>query len=157
MRKSIQLILFLAVCGFAIFAAVPVGTVSSSGPFELGGATVRTEGVPSWPLVAGDAIQAGPQSIFVRLKDGTRVTLRAQSRAIVEQREGGLSFRLLVGSMAVLPVANSNLLFYKNSQLVSAPVSSETVFAVSAPAGSQPAADVVRSALRPPPTPVSSR
>lgn len=158
MRKSTQIFLLLgsSLC-CAGFAAAPVGTASSSGPFELGGATVRTEGVPSWPLVAGDAIQAGPQSIFIRLKDGTRVTLRAQSRAIVEKREGGLSFRLLSGSMAVVPVANSNLSFYRNSQLVSAPVSSETVFAVSAPAGGRPTGDGSLLVRRPPPTPVSSR
>jgi len=158
MRKTIQISLLLGSClCCASFAAAPVGTASSSGPFELGGATVRPEGVPSWPVVAGDAIQAGPHTIFIRLKDGTRVTLRAQSRAIIEEREGGLSFRLLTGSMAVVPVANSNLSFYRNSQLVSAPVSSETVVALSTPAGSKPAGDASLSARRPLPTPVSTR
>src|SRR5690349_2315271 len=43
--------LLVAVAGLSL-AASPVATVSSAGSFALRGATVKTDGVPSWPVMA---------------------------------------------------------------------------------------------------------
>ena len=148
------------------FAAAPVGTVSASGSFELGGTAVRAEGVPSWPLVAGTAVKAHAVPVVIRMKDGTRVMLRAQSQVIVEERAGGLALRLLSGAMSVAPAANSTLTYYRNSELVPASKSSNptSAFEVKIPlVASQAAkaaldADAMNlAARRPPPPPVSSR
>ncbi len=159
MRKTIQTAcLFATTLCYSSFAAAPVGTVTSESPFQLGGAGVRTDGVPSWPLVPGEAVTAGAKNVVIRLKDGTRVNLRAQSRAVVEERAGGLSFRLLSGSMSVLAGAASTTLIFKNTEQVTAPPKVETAFAVTTPAAGQLASgDAVNSVRRPPPRPVSSR
>ena len=148
------------------FAAAPVGTVSASGSFELGGTAIRAEGVPTWPLLAGSPIKANAVPVVIRMKDGTRVMLRAQSQAIVEERAGGLALRLLSGAMSVAPAANSTLTYYRDSELVPASKSSSptSTFEVKIPvvasqAAKAPlAADAMNLAVRrPPPAPVSSR
>jgi hypothetical protein len=59
-----------------------LGTVTSSAPFQLRGATVNPgQGVPSWPAMAGDSIKAGPALTIVTFTDGSVVTLEPDSAA----------------------------------------------------------------------------
>ena len=67
----------------AILAAVPmlcaqgqVATVTSTAPFQLRGANVTTDqGVPSWPVMPGDAIKAGSAPVIITYADGSSIIL----------------------------------------------------------------------------------
>jgi hypothetical protein len=73
----------------ALLAAVPmicaqgqVATVTSTAPFQLRGATVTTDqGVPSWPVMPGDAIKAGSEPVAISFAGGSTVTLQPRSSA----------------------------------------------------------------------------
>jgi hypothetical protein len=73
----------------ALLAAVPmicaqgqVATVTSTAPFQLRGATVTTDqGVPSWPVMPGDAIKAGSEPVVISFAGGSTVTLQPRSSA----------------------------------------------------------------------------
>jgi hypothetical protein len=112
---------WLACVGFALvmlsaaFGASPVATASSSGGFELRGVPVRTEGVPLWPVMAGDSIHAGATPVLIRFEDGSRVTLGQNSSATVENTGQGLVFRVLSGAVQVAPVSGSKVRFFNNS------------------------------------------
>ncbi len=106
MRKPLSIL----VIGFA--AAVvgvgqkPIGNVTSSAPFELRGAAVNPgQGVPSWPVLAGDDLKAGTALTIVTFTDGSVVTLEP----------GSTSHFSIVGSTStpvfrlVLGVANYSL------------------------------------------------
>jgi hypothetical protein len=73
----------------ALLAAVPllcaqgqVATAISTAPFQLRGATVTTDqGVPSWPVMPGDAIKAGSEPVVISFAGGSTVTLQPRSSA----------------------------------------------------------------------------
>jgi len=109
--------LLLALAGFA-FGGAPVATVTSSGTFDLHGAAVRTEGIPSWPVMAGDEIATHASSALIRFQDGTSVALGANSRAKVETVDNVLVFRLSGGTMQVTASQNSTVKFYEGGQSV---------------------------------------
>jgi hypothetical protein len=59
-----------------------VATVTSTAPFQLRGANVTTDqGVPSWPVMAGDAIKAGSAPLVTTFADGSSVILEPGSSA----------------------------------------------------------------------------
>jgi hypothetical protein len=65
-----------------ICAQGQVATVTSTAPFQLRGATVTTDqGVPSWPVMPGDTIQAGSEPVVISFTDGSSVTLQPRSSA----------------------------------------------------------------------------
>jgi ferric-dicitrate binding protein FerR (iron transport regulator) len=117
--RAIHSVLIWGILAIGGFAAEPVATVTSSGTFTLRGVTVKPEGVPYWPLVAGDYVQTNTTPIAIQFHDGSRVTLAQNSQATVESKNGKLAFRLSSGSMQFKLASHSTLaLFNKNSQVL---------------------------------------
>ena len=90
----------------ALLAAVPmlcgegqVATVTSTAPFQLRGANVTTDqGVPSWPVMPGDAIQAGSVPVVITFAGGSSVILDPGSSAKIAISGQILTFRLESGT-----------------------------------------------------------
>ena len=114
-RCVVPIALLLAMAGL-VFGGSPVATVASSGTFDLHGAAVRTEGVPFWPVMAGDEIATHASSAFVRFQDGTSVALGENSRAKVETVDNIPVFRLVGGTMQVNAAQTSAVKFYDGAQ-----------------------------------------
>ncbi len=102
-RIALRTLVLSVSCTLA-FAASPIATISSSGSFELRGVAVKTEGVPSWPVLAG----------------GSSVMLSEQAFARVEKAGKRVSFRLLDGSMQVTAAKGPAVNFYNNDKSVDA-------------------------------------
>ena len=65
-------------------AQTQVATVNSDSRFRLRGAYINPGGgVPSWPVLAGDEIKAGPTPVTLTFPDGSTVILAPDSTAIV--------------------------------------------------------------------------
>ena len=111
MRLALPVLAVAIVC----FAAAPVAKVSSSGDFRLRGATVRTAGVPSWPVMAGDEIATGAHPAIISFRDGSRLTLGRASRARLASENGALSFRLLDGVLDYRLASRSALRVFNQS------------------------------------------
>lgn len=111
-----------AILGFvataALFAAAPVGSVSSMGPVEVGGTTLTASTVSSWPLVAGDVIATGNTPAVVFLSGKGRVTLDANTRVRLEKQGDRLSVRVLGGGLSYDLLPASGLLFFNGSRTV---------------------------------------
>jgi hypothetical protein len=139
----------LALAGLA-FGSGPVATVTSPGTFNLHGSTVRTEGIPSWPVMADDEIATFGFPALIRLQDGTSVALGENSRAKVETVDNVLVFRLLGGTMHVIGAPSSGVRIYNGTQPVVGRSSSSSGTGVVA----RPARII---AAPPPPAPVSGQ
>jgi len=115
--RGVPIALLLALAGLA-FGSAPVATVASAGTFDLHGAAVRTEGVPFWPVMAGDEIATHASSALIRFQDGTSVALGENSRAKVETVDNILVFRLVGGTMQVTAAQTPAVRFYDGTQSV---------------------------------------
>jgi hypothetical protein len=90
----------------ALLVAVPimcaqgqVATVTSTAPFQLRGANVTTDqGVPSWPVMPGDAIQAGSAPVVISFAGGSSVTLDPRSSAKITISGQTPTFQLECGT-----------------------------------------------------------
>ena len=90
----------------AILAAVPmlcaqgqVATVTSTAPFQLRGANVTTDqGVPSWPVMPGDAIKAGSAPVIITYADGSSIILDPGSSAKITISGQTPTFQLECGT-----------------------------------------------------------
>jgi hypothetical protein len=90
----------------AILAAVPmlcaqgqVATVTSTAPFQLRGANVTTDqGVPSWPIMPGDAIKAGSAPVIITYADGSSIILDPGSSAKITISGQTPTFQLECGT-----------------------------------------------------------
>lgn len=102
--------------GTAIFAANPVGSVSSTGPVEISGTNLSAATVSSWPLVAGDVVATGNAPAVVFIAGKGRVTLDANSRVRVEKVGEQLSVKLMGGGLSYDLAAGSDLLFFNGSR-----------------------------------------
>lgn len=90
------LLLALAVAGLA--QGQKVATASSTGPFTLRGGVVNPEGVPSWPVMAGDEVAAQGVPVTLTFEDGSRIVLAPGARGRIEQgAQGRPVFRLTAG------------------------------------------------------------
>jgi uncharacterized cupin superfamily protein len=134
-------------------AALPVAAVSSSTPFDLRGAEVKVEGVPSWPILAGDVIATKNGPAVIMFKDGSRVTLQNHTKAKIENTNGGISFRLLDGVMQVASAPGSNVRYLSGDVPVSVPAGVKKVVSTGPTGGKIHTLD--RSAL--PPVNLSTR
>jgi hypothetical protein len=77
-----------------------VGTITSSSPFRLRGATINPgEGVPSWPLLPGDTIRAGASLTIITFTDGSVVSLEPGSDGNVDLSAGIPMFQLANGTV----------------------------------------------------------
>ena len=82
----------------AVASAQQIATVTSTAPFTLRGASVNpTQGVPTFPIMAGDTIQAGNAPTVIAFPDGSMVTLDPNSQGRVEVINGRPVFRLTSG------------------------------------------------------------
>ena len=82
-------------------AAQPVASVTSNAPFYLGGNYVNVAGVPAWTVMAGNEISTESGVVFIQLRDSSRVTLGANSRAKIESNGQTVSVSLISGSLTV--------------------------------------------------------
>ena len=84
----------------AALAQTQLGTVTSSSPFELRGANINpAPGVPSWPVVSGDTVQAGKSPLALTLPDGRTVIFAPGTRVTLSVMSNGLMVRLESGSV----------------------------------------------------------
>ena len=82
MRKLVCVLTALLAAVTLMCAQSQVATVTSTAPFQLRGANVTTDqGVPSWPVIPGDAIKAGSEPVVISVAGGSTVTLQPRSSA----------------------------------------------------------------------------
>lgn len=82
-------------------AGAPVASATSSAPFQIQGSQVGTEGVPTWPVMAGDEISAGATPVTLNFKDGSRLTLQKDSKAKVEWKNEAIVLNVIAGAVMV--------------------------------------------------------
>jgi hypothetical protein len=102
-RISNRVSVFMCLIGILytspIWAQGQIATVTSSAPFTLRGATVTPgQGVPSWPIMAGDVITGGSAPTVVTFPDGSVVSMAPASQARIGFEGGKPVFHLLCGS-----------------------------------------------------------
>ncbi len=129
MSKVLGGLVCVVLAGSMAYAGAPVATVTSSAAFELRGAEVKVEGVPSWPVLQGDVIATRAVPAVIVFKDGSRVSLHPNSKGQVESTKDGLRFRLLDGFMQVLAAPGSGIGFMSRNVQVKSPALVETVVA----------------------------
>jgi hypothetical protein len=100
MRKVLYLVSVFLVVVATVWAQGQVATVTSSSPFTLRAATVTPgQGVPMWPVLAGDTIKAGNAVTIVTFPDGSVITLEPGAEAMIEISPTGTPIvKLLSGS-----------------------------------------------------------
>lgn len=148
-RLVFSISVFLLLAGLA-FGGSPVATVTSSGTFDLHGSTVRTEGIPYWPVMTGDEIVTHGSAALVRFQDGTSVSLGANSSAKIENSGGTIVFRLVGGTMQVTALQTPAVRFYSGIQQVAV----HSGVNQSVGSGTRPQQDLSGP---PPPSPVSGK
>jgi hypothetical protein len=75
-----------------------IATVTSSAPFTLRGAAVTPgQGVPTWPILAGDTVKSGSALTITTFADGSVLTLDPASEARIDFVNGRPVFQLLSG------------------------------------------------------------
>lgn len=83
----------------AATAQTQVATVTSSAPFTLRGAGITPgQGVPTWPVLAGDVVKAGNTLTIVTFPDGSVITLAPGSEGKIDIVNGKPVFQLLGGT-----------------------------------------------------------
>lgn len=83
----------------AIAADRPVATITAPDAFTLNGVRVAANGVPSWPLAAGDEVNTLNSAAVIRFGDQGQVAIDKGSGLKLERNETGLIARLTSGSM----------------------------------------------------------
>ncbi len=160
MKRTVLMSYGLILAAVLGLSATPVATVSSSGPFELKGNTVPVNGVPAWPVMAGDEIGTVNSPSTLQFTDGSVATLAPKSHAKIEKGlRGQVVLRLVTGSMVVkVPaLATLSVISGRNPLILQAGVptsvnAAPVVTTTTTGAGFQPLA------TRPaPPAPISSR
>ena len=97
-RLMFVLTAFLA-AAFVLCAQDQVATVTSTASFQLRGANVTTDqGVPSWPVMPGDAIEAGKAPVVISFAGGSSVTLNPGSSAKITMSGQTPVFQLECGT-----------------------------------------------------------
>ncbi len=93
---------------FVLFGLAPLAVLTTGGEVELNGKVLRDEGVPNWPVDAGDEIQTGTKSALITFPDGLKATLAPHTRLVVQKcdrcvaqlYQGGLDYDKPAGSKA---------------------------------------------------------
>jgi hypothetical protein len=84
----------------SLSAADQIAVVTSTAQFRLRGAKVATDqGVPSWPVMAGDIVQVGNAPAAVAFSDGSSVILDRGTLARVERSGQTPMLQLLCGTV----------------------------------------------------------
>src|ERR1700680_3007335 len=99
MLRTVKILFVSAVVSSLALGQSQVATVSSSSSFTLRGASITTgQGVPDWPVLAGDTIKAGNSPVVVTFPDGSTITLDPGAEATVSLSGQTPVFRLVKGS-----------------------------------------------------------
>jgi hypothetical protein len=114
MRKTASILGILVGSLGVLSAGEPVATISSSGTFILRGVTVSSMGVSRWPIMAGDSFESGSSTATVQFKDGSKVAMSENSKAIVVANGDQLTFRVVSGSVQVAPASGTRIVFNQN-------------------------------------------
>ncbi len=61
-------------------ASTPIANVSANGPLTVNGAAIRTEGIASWPVSAGDEVVTTTAPAVIMFNDGTRISVDKHTR-----------------------------------------------------------------------------
>jgi len=107
--KHTRICLGIVASSFIAFASQPIATVSGSSSFELDGNLINTAGVTAWPLMPGDRVAAKDSPIVVAMRDGSRITLAANSQLRFEATAAEPTADLVAGSMQFTLTARSTL------------------------------------------------
>ena len=84
MKKTLLPMVGLLVLTTTAWGQNQVATATSAAPFQLRGAAVSPgQGVPSWPVMAGDGLIAGDAPVTISFPDGSSVLLGVMSQARV--------------------------------------------------------------------------
>jgi hypothetical protein len=76
-----------------------IATVTSNANFQLRGANVTPgQGIPSWPVLSGDAIKPGTAPAVITFPDGSLIMLESNSMATVSMSGSIPTFDLASGS-----------------------------------------------------------
>jgi hypothetical protein len=90
----------------------PIATVTAGRSVFVNGVDVSTQGIPTWPLVAGDEVATTTEQAIVTLDDGSHFALEKNSKVkiercggiVVEVLQGTTTYRFASGSKAQLCV-----------------------------------------------------
>ena len=113
-------------------AAIPVATASSSEAFTLKGAATPATGVPSYPVMAGDEVQAGNATTVLTLKDGSKLVLAPHAKAKIESTGDKTAARLLAGSWEYTLKSLTSVMLYAGPKQVTLTATTGQ-FSISAP------------------------
>ncbi|MBI4890662.1 MAG: hypothetical protein HY821_08550 [Acidobacteria bacterium] len=91
-RFILASILILAVMGLMFAQGTKVATATSTAAFKLKGAEVNPAGVPTWPLMAGDTVEALKTPVTLVFEDGSKVSLAPGAKGKVEMQNGKATF-----------------------------------------------------------------
>lgn len=107
LNKSLAILLTFSV---AAMAQTQLATITSESSFQLRGAQVTPgEGVPSWPVMAGDTIQAGEANLTLTFTDGSTIILAPGSTGTVDLSGTTPVFHLQSGTIHYLLKKNSTV------------------------------------------------
>jgi hypothetical protein len=98
--KLLLAVLLIAAAALAASGDQPLATITSAEAIELRGIRVPVEGVPAWPLVAGDELATTTSAAAISFSDGTRVVLDKNSRVKIERVDKQPVLRLVSGSLS---------------------------------------------------------
>ncbi len=99
MRHAFQFLASWLVLAVLVLAQTQVATITSDSPFQLRGAGVTPgQGVPSWPVLPGDTIQAGETPLTITFQDGSTLILAPGASAKVDLVGKTAQFQLETGS-----------------------------------------------------------
>jgi len=100
--QSMKLLCVPLVSLSVAFAANPIGVLTSAGSLRLNGVSLPVEGVPNWPLTAGDEIITGSHPAVIVLHDQSRVKIDKKSRVMLKRLAGRVEVWILAGTLADL-------------------------------------------------------
>jgi len=127
--NSKTLTTYVAAVAAALLAAAPpaaaadqVAVVASSSHFQLRGAKVApNQGVPSWPVMAGDLVNAGDAPAAVSFSDGSGATLERGTLVRLDRSGRTPVLQLVCGTVRYsLKSADAVKLMSQNGPLVPA-------------------------------------
>src|SRR5213593_4552386 len=82
-KMRYRVVFFVAVSvlvSVGLFAAQPIGTVSSSGPVDINGKRVDTRALSSLPLAEGDTLTTTTAAALIAIRDITNIVLDSNTK-----------------------------------------------------------------------------
>ena len=99
MRRLMKFLAVLTALAVVVVAQTQIATITSESAFQLRGVGVTPgQGVPSWPVMPGDTIQAGQTPLTLTFSDGSTIVLSPGATAKVELAGKTPVFQLQAGS-----------------------------------------------------------